>query len=135
MADLSITAANVAHAAVGLQTSTKQAGEALTQGEPVYVSDGKYFKADADASAGTAEVVGIAMTAASTDGYFTMASSGPINLGATLTVGETYVLSATAGGIAPIGDLETGDYVTTLGIATTASRLDLSINASGVQKA
>lgn len=136
MANLTITAANVGHADSGLQTRTVQAGEAITQGECVYLksSDSKYWLADADASSDTATATGIALTPASADEYFTMATSGPIDLGATLTVGETYVVSATPGKIAPIGDLVTGDYPTHLGVAITAGKLQLNINASGVAK-
>ena len=62
-------------------------------------------------------------------------TSGKINVGATLTVGETYVLGDTAGAIYPIGDLGSGDYVTYLGYATTTSLLQLMITATGVAKA
>lgn len=136
MANLTQTAANVGHSGSGVQTRTVQAGESITQGMPVYLksSDSKYWKADANASSDTAAAVGIALTPADADGYFTMATSGPVDLGATLTVGETYVVSATAGAIAPIGDLTTGDYPTHLGVATAADKLVLNIYASGVAK-
>lgn len=136
MADLTQTAANVAINTDSTDVSVVQAGESVTQGMPVYLkaSDGKYYQCDADASEDTAEAKGIALTPASADGYFVMAGpDGGVNLGATLTVGETYVISATKGAIAPVGDLITGDYVTQLGIATTASNLKLNINISGVQ--
>ncbi len=136
MADLTVTAANVAIAGEDARIRKVQAGEAVTQGQPCYLksSDGKYYKADADLSADASAAAGIVITPASADGYFVIAESGPVNVGATLTVGETYAVSATAGGIAPIGDLVTGDYPTILGTATTASKLVLSINASGVAK-
>lgn len=140
MADLVQTAANVA---VGVNTSVQLvvAGEALTQGMPVYRSslDSNYYKADADAEA-SAEVRGIAVTPASASGdRFVLASpksgaSADVNLGATLTQGETYVVSTNAGAIAPIGDLTTGDYVTYLGVASSASILKMRLNPTAVQK-
>lgn len=132
MADLTQTAANV-----GVQTKTvslqiMQAGETLTQGQPVYkkAADGKAWLADSDAEA-TAKAVGITMTSAATDEFVILAKSGGVDLGATLTVAETYVVSTTAGKIAPIGDMASGDYVTILGNASAADTLDISIKASG----
>jgi hypothetical protein len=61
-------------------------------------------------------------------------TAGNINLGATLTVGQIYVLSATAGGIAPVADLATGHYPSILGVATTASNLLMGILVSNVAK-
>lgn len=135
MADLSITAANVGVKGK-CQLETVQVGESVTQGQAGYfkVDDQKYYKADANASATTAEATGVFLSAASTDGYAVFVRTGAINLGAALTAGETYVVSATAGGIAPIGDTTTGWWVTILGTAASSSQLDLNIRATGNQK-
>ena len=92
------------------------------------------YQAEDDAAA-----KGIALTPSSADGdvfvlAYTQGSSGSVDLGATLTVGEAYVVSTNKGAIAPIGDLTTGDYVTVLGIASAADNLLLNINVSGVVK-
>lgn len=135
MADISITAANVKTGASTTRVQLVQGGEAITQGQPVYLaSDGKYYQTDANDTAIKAQAKGIAMTPAATDGYFIMANDGLVNLGATLAVGQVYVCSATKGGIAPYGDLTTNDYVTILGIATTTALLDINFIISGVQK-
>jgi len=137
MADLSQTAANVAVGASTTPTRRVQAGEAITQGMPVYksTSDSKYYKSDADTSAASI-CDGIALTPASTSGYFVIAEPSTtagislVNLGATLTVGLEYYVSTNAGGICPIADLATGDFPTSLGFATTAALLDFrSISA------
>lgn len=135
MADLSITAGSVAVGDINTRVVTVLAGEAVTQGQPVYLnsSDGKYYKCDANA-AGKQNANGIALTPASTDGYFQMVVSGAMNLGATLTVGQVYVVSATAGGIAPYGDLTTGHTVTILGVATTAALITIDISNSTAVK-
>ncbi len=136
MADISVTAANVGIGALDTITSNVQAGEAITQGQPVYLaSDGKYYQCDANDTAAKAQCVGIAVSPASTDGYFQLATSGSVNVGATLSVGRIYVLSTTKGGIAPSADLASGSYVTILGVATTAALLKLDISISGVQYA
>jgi hypothetical protein len=138
MANLSQTAANVALAGAGARVRVVQVGEAVTQGQPAYLNtaDAKYYQADANASQSTAEAVGIFLTPASTNGYAVLAEGGglSINLGATLTVGETYVVSATKGAICPIGDLTTGDYPCIIGTATSTSALTTSFYFSGVAK-
>ena len=136
MANLTQTAANVAAGGASTVIALVQAGEAITQGQPVYQSSTtlKYLQTDANDTVAKAEAKGIALTPASTDGYFVLSKSGLTNLGATLTVGTLYVVSATKGAICPIADLATNDYVTTLGIATTSALLNLDISVSGVQK-
>jgi hypothetical protein len=136
MANLTQTAANVATGSAATVITLVQAGEAITQGQPVYQSSTtlKYLQTDANDTAAKADAKGIALTPAASDGYFVIVKSGPINLGATLTVGQLYVVSATKGAIAPIADLGSSDYVTSLGIATTSALLNLDISASGVQK-
>jgi len=141
MADISQTAANVAVGASTTPTKRVQAGEALTQGQPVYRSttDSKYYKCDADTLA-TSICDGIVLTPAATSGYLLIAepSASPgvslVNLGATLTVGLEYYVSTTAGGICPIADLASGDFPTSLGFATTAALLDFRSISAQVAK-
>ena len=135
MADLTITAANVGLKSQSVSVQVVQFGEAVTQGQPLYrdTNDNKYNLCDSDAEA-SAKCAGIAMTSGATDEYGIIAKTGPIDVGATLTVGETYVVSTNAGGIAPIGDLTTGDYVTHLGVASAAATLELDIEVTGVVK-
>lgn len=141
MADLSQTPANVAIGNQNCPTRLVQFGEAVTQGNALYQSssDSKWYKADADTEA-AAKAGAIALTPGALDGFGLVAlpSSTPgrslVNLGATLTVGDVYVVSTTAGAIAPLADLATGDYVTILGVATTAALIDLQIVVSNTAK-
>ena len=135
MAAISQTPSSIAIGA-DAQISKVVAGEAITQGMPVYLktSDGKYWKADADTLAESL-VAGIAVTpAGAADASFVLQRSGLINLGATLTVGLEYYLHTTAGAIGVIGELSTGDFPCRLGFATTAAWLQLAISAAGVAK-
>lgn len=142
MADISQTAANVGVGASTTPTKVVQYGESVTQGMPVYksTSDSKYYKADADTLAAAA-VAGIALTPGATNGYGTIAlpsnTAGVslVNLGATLTVGIEYYASTNAGGIAPVGDITTGDFPTSLGFAVSASLLDFQVTICSVAKA
>lgn len=126
MANLTQTPANVG---IGDQRSRLDpviAGEAITQGMPVYESSGKWYQADANVLAAS-QSTAIAMSAAAADNDPLIVAKGAgclINLGATLAVGETYVVSRTKGAICPIGDLTTGDYPCILGIARTTKYMN-----------
>lgn len=129
MADLTITAANVVPGARA-RIESYISGEAVAIGQSAYIkaSDGRAYKADANASAEAAGSVGrgIAVSTASAAGQqVDLQVSGVLAFGAILTNGEIYVASATAGGIAPEADLTTGWYVTLLGVATSTSNLEL----------
>jgi hypothetical protein len=109
-------------------------GATIAAGQPVVVSAGKYILADANASAALAAAEGVAMTPGVDNGFGVMAFGGPIILvGTTMVVGETYLVSPTAGAIMPNVDRATGDFVTRLGTASSATQLNLSIQATGVQ--
>lgn len=136
MADLSITAANVV-AQSGASTASGTAGDTITAGMSLYSDSSdsnKLKKADADVAT-TAACVGIALHGASSGQPLKYQTGGNLTAGATLTVGETYVVSTTAGGIAPISDLASGDYVSILGVASSASTLAMTMVISGTAKA
>lgn len=137
MADLTQTPANVRIGSDSATKSTVQAGEAISAGMPVYYksTDSKYYKADANAGVSESNAAGIALTNASINDYFEMQTAGDINLGATLTVGEIYIVSATAGAICPHGDLGSGHYACILGIAKSASLLTLDPQHIGIARA
>ena len=137
MTDIAITAANVGLTDdSGVSHRIVQYGEATAQGTSLYLkaADGKYWLANAGALA-TAAAVGIALTPGGANEYGIMVEEGPIDLGTAIAAGITYAVSATAGGIAPIADLTTGNYTTILGVALASGKFDLSIYQSGVLKA
>lgn len=135
MADLTITASNVV--LVDGNTSEGYAGETITAGQPVYLksSDELLYKGDNDAGTApaTAAIKGIALNGASVGQPVTYQTSGTITIGATVTVGTIYVLSATAGGICPAADLASGDYVTIIGVASTAAIITMFRTPTGIQ--
>lgn len=130
--DLSITAANVAYSSGGVNKDYN-AGEAFTAGQVVYVktSNNKWYKAQCDGTAeeaGSATIFGIALNTGVASQPAVVQTSGIITAGGTVTVGKVYVISAAAGGIAPIDDITTStQYVTIVGIGATASTIDMSI--------
>jgi hypothetical protein len=133
MADVTVTAAEVLPDA-GTQTIQGILGATVTAGQTVYLdaSTNTWKLADANASALTANCKGIAMNGGVAGQPVTVCNGGTLDPGFTVTVGTVYVLSATAGGIAPADDLTTGMYTTILGVGITASQLKLQILASGV---
>ena len=136
MADVTVTAANVKPVGTSRTVQKVLLGETVTQGQPLYLkaADSKYWKADADTLA-EAAAAGIAITPGVADDYAIMLTAGTINMGGTLAVGQVYVVSVNAGGVAPYSDLGSGDYVTILGVATTTAILNVDINVTGIAKA
>lgn len=136
MADLSITASEVIPG-TGAKLGIGEAGEALTPAQPVYrKTDGKVYKADADALASAASIGLTTCTAASgQDVIYQWA--GPLTIGASASVaqGQVYCVSATAGGISPEGDIASGKYVTVLGVGNSTNGIEVCLFASGVAHA
>ncbi len=134
MADLSITAANVVAGGSSV-TTDGTAGAAITAGQVVYrdATTGRYLLADNNSGTAAARSpAGIALNGAATGQPVEVLTRGAVTIGATLTPGVAYYLSATAGGICPVADLTTGHYPTIMGIATSASVLDVLIHESRV---
>lgn len=135
MADIAITAANVKR--VDTTSQAGKYGATIAQGKAVYLdpADNKWKLADANgASVDIRRCQGIALTSGANDQDCTVAIGGVIDIGATLTVGELYVLSATPGGVAPVADLASGMSPAVIGIGTAANRLQLVLANADVVK-
>jgi hypothetical protein len=134
MADITITAANVLMSANG-KSATGIAGETITAGQTLYLNsaDNRLYKADANASIATADCVGIALGGGAAGQPITYCYEDPnFTPGGTLSLAAAadsgvYVLSATAGGIAPMDDLAAGMYPCVLGVAYSTTKMSLRI--------
>ena len=133
MVDVTVTAAEVLPG-TDTQYAHGVAGVAITGGQSVYLDSttSTYKLADADDTAATAAVVGIAMNTAAANARLTVATSGSLDPGFTVTVGQVYVVSGTAGGIAPVADLATSDIVSIIGVGASATSLTLAIKNTGI---
>ena len=134
MADLTITATSVIPGA-DAQITRGTAGATITAGMVVYkdtAASDVLKAADANASALTAVVAGIALNGGSTGQTILYQTAGLITIGATVAAGKPYVLSATAGLVAAGADLTTGWYASYLGYATTTAVINIQINNTGV---
>lgn len=132
MADITITAANVARGSDAL-VDHGTAGVAITAGQTIYLDSvtSKMVLSDNN-GAGTRTVNGVALHAAAANQPIAFQKSGDITIGATLTAGQDYWLSATPGGIAPRADLTTGMDPILIGVAKSATVLTLAILDVGV---
>jgi hypothetical protein len=124
-ADLSITTTSFLPGARA-KTAIGTAGAAITIGQLLYFDSAtdSWKLADADASATTALVVAIAGSAAAIgQPVIVILEDDDLTLGATLSMtAPVYVLSATAGGIAPSADITTGWYPCAVLVAKSTSK-------------
>ena len=138
MVDLSVTATQVLPG-TGAQLQFGIAGATITAGQVVYLDPTtttyKLFDAN-DTAANTRSPV-IAMNGASSGQRLTVQVSGSLTIGAGAapTLGLVYVASATPGGIAPSADIAANWRVAVLGVATSASAINLAPSNSGATKA
>lgn len=132
MVDLVITPANVV-AGENAQKLHGIAGATVTAGQTVYrdPATGKFLLADANGTADARTPIGIALHGASLNQPLTIMTEGDVNLGATLTVATAYYLSDTPGGICPVADVGAGEFVTVLGVASSASNFKMRMVISG----
>lgn len=134
MADISITAANV----VAGTNSTRDngiAGETITAGKAIYLSStsAKWMLADSNSATVEArKATAIALNAASLNQPVSVLRSGDVTIGATLTAGAAVYLSDTPGGLCPLADVGTGEYVCQIGLAKSTTVLAVNIQFPNV---
>ncbi|MGY5791914.1 hypothetical protein ACXHXM_16885 len=138
MADISITASAVV-AGNGSLKKTGIAGAAIAAGDIVYLdatTTGKWQLADSDAAAaearGQTANLGVALNSAAANQPISVLTGGPVTVGAVLTAGTAYYLSDTPGKLCPVADITGGDYFTLIGLAASASVLNVDPQYSGV---
>ena len=134
MADISITAASVIPGS-NAEIEHGTAGATITAGKAVYKdpTTKKYLLADANsATAEARQARGIALGGASDGQPLAIQKSGDITIGGTLTAGVAYYLSDTPGGVCPVADIGSGEYVCLLGLAKTTAVLTLDIQFPNV---
>lgn len=132
MADLVVVAANVKPGSDAV-TKTGVAGEAISAGDSVFkATDGEIELAEHDLLAVDAAAIGVALNDAAPLQPITFIIRGNVDMGAILAVGQTYIVGAGAGGIAPEADAGVGDFVTVLGVAISINDLKIGILQSGV---
>jgi hypothetical protein len=138
MADLSITAADVVAADGAVSSREYIAGATIAAGDLVYIdtaNDNVLKLAQADGTALEATVLGIAMCGASTGQPCIVAVSGNLDIGASLTVGQVYILSTAAGKICPVSDLASSSFCSIIGVGTASDNLYMNVFNSGAEKA
>lgn len=138
MANLTQTAASVVPGTNAVIERRFNFGGTVVAGNPVYLSAAnKWIAADNNVSAVEAGQygIGVALNGGADGQPAAVQVSGEVNLGATLAIGESYALSATAGAICPEADVVSTNYMTLLGVAKTAALLILNPIVTGVAHA
>lgn len=126
MADVTVVAAEVLPDS-GTVTTGGTLGGTVTAGQSVYLDSttNTWKAADANSTAATAAAKGISMTGGVSGQPCVICTGGTLDPGFTVDVAKVYVVSATAGGIAPVADLVQGWRTTILGVGITASQLQI----------
>lgn len=137
MANLTITAASVAIGSTETKTVRRNAGEALAQGQPYYIStsDNKAYRTDNNDGSTKAEIAGVTLTPAATNSDFIGIELGPMIIGATVAIGTTYVVSSSVGLIAVEADITSGQYVSYIGYGISTSQIYVDPKPTGLTKA
>lgn len=134
MADLSITASAVLAGTNG-RIKHGTAGATITAGQALYqnATTKKWLLADADSGTAAARTAhAIALNGASDGQPVSVLEGGDLTLNAVLTAGTAYYLSGAPGGICPLADLGSGDYVCLIGLAKSTTVLAVDFQAPGV---
>lgn len=130
--DVTITAADVLEVAGSATRAVDGGAAGLVAGKLVYEDGTNGLKlADAGAVA-TADVVGMLLNGGGIGQPLKVVTGGDVTVSAVLTIGVRYVLSDTAGGLAPNVDVGSAKVGVFIGIATTTTNLKLGILNSGV---
>lgn len=135
MADEIVVAASVQPGTTGAEFEVGIAGATLTAGQAVYLdsSDNKYKLCDADASALTGTFRGITMGGGAAGQKVLIQRKGSYTAGFTVVVGTIYLTSDTPGGIRAAVDVDSGDWLSIIGVGKTAALLDIIGYNSGIQ--
>jgi hypothetical protein len=134
MVDIVITPADVV-AGSNASTVNGTAGETIVAGKMVYKNSTTNKFALADSNSVTAEArtpLGMALNGASLNQPLVVQKGGDVTVSAVLTPGVAVYLSDTPGGLCLVADVGAGEFSTIVGIAESASVMQLGIQASGV---
>lgn len=132
MADLAPTPANVI-AVAGYKSRTVLGGATIVAGEAVYEDGANGLKLAIGTAVATSDVVGIALNGGDDGQPIEVITDGEYNPGATVVLGEVYMLSAAAAGnLAPVADIASTNSPTIIGVATTTAKIKLALTTSGI---
>lgn len=128
MVDIVLTATSVIPGADSVQEAGTL-GATVTAGQLGYKEAATKTWKLFDSNSATAEVrqvTGIFLNGGASGQPCRIHKSGDITIGATLTAGLAYYGSDTPGGICPVADIGSGEYVNLVGIAKSATVLTVN---------
>lgn len=129
-----VAGATTAKGAVQVFSTT--AGEAISEGQIIYLNGGSAYKADSTTAA-KATVAGVATANAASGetAYYIGTVDMVLKVGASFTKNEWYILSGANGGIEQLADAASGEYVTYLGYGDGDGNLIWKNHITGQTKA
>lgn len=139
MANLTITVASVLPPVSNPQAESGVAGEALLRGQVAVLraADNRWWKGDATSlinsgnGEGSTRVRIVLGDVAALQTVLLLKPGQKYTVGATLTLGKLYVVSATTGLICLNTDLVTGNYFTPLGYPASTTELNFNPDSTG----
>jgi len=106
-------------------------GDTVTAGKTMYLDalSNRLRLADANGSLDSAEVVGVALHAASPEQPLRVQTRGTLTLGIAAGVGTStvYIVGGTPGGIAPVADKAPGWYCSLVGVGNAQAGVYLNL--------
>lgn len=110
------------------------AGATIAAGQPLYLdpADNSYKLLDTNGASPLYKFAGMALNSAAAGQPVSVVSEDPnythgltLSGGGAVPVGAIVIASATAGALAPVGDLASGYYTTVIGVTKTATTMVL----------
>ena len=123
MADLAVTATSVLPGTGTVVTGTL--GGTVTAGQLVRLNTSNQYVAAQSTSAANSQMAGVALTGGAINQPVSVQTTGTYTAGGTVLVGKVYIVSATAGGIAPVDDVAGGEFIRVFGVGTSATIIQM----------
>lgn len=126
--DYTVTAANVTKGTGATVINSYLSGAAITAGQAVYLDTNNAWQlADANGASALRQATGIALNSAPGSGQPLSVIQGGDDFtpGFTISANTVVILSATAGGLAPIADITTGWYGNIIGVGCGSNKIKL----------
>lgn len=134
MTDLVVTATSVLPGSDSV-VENGLCGETIAAGKAVYkaAATGVWWLADSNSATAEARTAwGVALNGGAVGQPVRVHKSGDLTFNAIFTANIAYYLSDTPGGICPIADVGSGEYLCQIGIAKSTTVLAVNIQATGV---
>jgi len=123
MADLAVTATSVLPGTGTIVSGTL--GGTATAGQLVRLNTSNQYVTAQSTSAANSQMAGVALNGGAINQPVQVQTTGTYTAGGTVLVGKVYIVSATAGGIAPVDDVAGGEFIRVFGVGISATVIQM----------